>query len=87
MVVHSGIMEDGPVPIFASHFILCEVGAGHLGESVPGAFKETVEVLSFDRGCNNLIFFVVYLSEALYPDDFSIEVGVEPAGKSAYVRV
>ena len=85
MVDHYVTMEDGPVSVFAEHLLLCEVGAGHMDKSAPDAFNETIGALSFFRGCDDLGLFVVYTSDALAPDEFLIKVGIELAGKSAYV--
>ena len=87
MVEHYGTMEDGPVPVFAWHLIICEVGAGNLDESVPGVFNKTVGALSFGGGCDDIGFVVVDSSEALAPHEFLAKVGVEATGESADVRV
>ena len=59
MVENSGIMENGPVPLFAWCLLICEVGAGHLDESAPGSFDEIVGALYFGGGCNDLGFVAV----------------------------
>ena len=38
--------------------------------------NETIGALSFVRGCNDLGLVVVYLSEALAPNEFLIKVGI-----------
>ena len=85
MVEHSVTMEDGPVPVFMGHLLLCEVGAFHLDQSVPGVLNETVGALYFGGVFDYLGIVVIYPSDALAPDDFPIKVGMESAGKSAYV--
>ena len=85
MVEHSVTMEDGSVPVFTGNFLICEVGAGHLDESAPGAFNDNVGALYFVGGCDDLGLVVVYPSEELSPDDFLIKVSVESVGKIAYV--
>ena len=86
MVDHSGTMGDGPVPLFACHLLLCEVGTVHLVESAPDVFYKTVGALYFGRGCDDILFFVVDPSEALAPHEFLVKVGMEATGGSAYVR-
>ena len=76
-------MEDGPVPVLAYHLLLCELGAGHLDGSAPGASEETVGDLSFGGCCNNLGLVVDDPSEALAPHYFLVEVGVELTGGMA----
>ena len=71
MFEHSGIMEDGPVPVFTWYLLLCEVGAGHLGESAPGTFNKTIFALSFGGGCNDLVFVAVDTLEVLAPHEFT----------------
>ena len=87
MVENSVTMEDGLVPVFAGHLLLYEVGADHLDEIDPGVFNKNVGVLSFGGGCNDIRLVVSYPSEALAPDEFLIEVGIELAGKSVYASV
>ena len=82
MVDHSGTMEDVPVPVFTGRLILCEVGAGHLDKSMPDAFNEAVGTLYFGRVCDDVGLVVVYTYESLYPNEFSIEVGVDSLGNS-----
>ena len=86
MVENSGTIEDGPVPVFAWYLFICEVGAGHLDESAPGLFEETVGAMSFGEGYNYLGFVVVDPLEALAPHEFTVEAGVEAARESADVR-
>ena len=59
MVDHSGAVEDGLVPVFPWHLFLCEVGAGHLNKSAPGALDKTVVALSLVGGCNDLGLVVI----------------------------
>ena len=59
VVAHSGTMEDGQVPVFAGHLLLCDVGAGNLDESAPGAFDKTVYAMSFYGGYNDIVLVVV----------------------------
>ena len=80
MVEHYGIMEDVPVLVFAWYLLLCEVGTGHLDESVPGVFDDTVGDLSFGVGCDDLGSVVVDTLESLALHDFLFEVGMEAAG-------
>ena len=70
MIENYGTMEDAPVPVFVVHLLLCEVGTGHLDESAPSTFNETVGALSFGGGYDDLGIFVVYPSEALAPHEF-----------------
>ena len=49
--------------------------------------RSTSPLVSFGRGCDNIGLVSVYSLEALAPDDFSIKVGMELAGKSIYVNV
>ena len=85
MVEHYGITEDIPVPVFVGNLLLCEVDAGHLDKSATSAFNKTVGPLSFGGGCNDIGIVVVYPAEEVAPHEFLIKVGVESAGKSAYV--
>ena len=85
MVDNSGTMEDGPVPLFAGCLLLCEAGAAHLDMSDPSAFNDTIGALYFGGGCDDLGLVVVCPLEALAPHEFLIELGMESAGKSAYV--
>ena len=59
MIDHSVAMEDGPVPVFTWHMLICEVGAGHLDESASGVLDKTVDALSFGGGCNDLGLVVI----------------------------
>ena len=81
MVQHYGSMEDDPVPVIPWHLFLGEVGAGHLDESPPGAFDETVCALSCGGSGNDLGLVVVDPSGALAPHKFAVEVSVELAGE------
>ena len=65
MVEHSGTIEDGPVPVFAWNLPLCEAGAGHMEDIIPGVSNETVGALSFGRVCDDIRFFVVDPLESL----------------------
>ena len=88
MVDPYGTVEDGPVPVLAYHLLPCELGAGHLDGSAPGASEETVGDLSFGGGCNNIGLVVADTSKAISPHYFlvGIGVGVELTGEMAYVR-
>ena len=76
VVAHSGTMEYGPVPVLAWHLLLCEVDAGHLDKSMPGALNETVDNMYFGRGYDDLGLGVIYPSEEISPYEFEIEVGM-----------
>ena len=85
-VVESSVTIEGvPVPIFAWYLLICELGAVNMDNIPPGAFIEIVGALSFFWGCNDLGIVVIFISEALDPDEFAIEVGVESDMKSADV--
>ena len=85
MFGNSGAVEDCPVPVFVWHLFLYEVGAGHLNESVQGAFDKTVGAMSLGGGCDDIGLVVVDTSEALDPHEFLTKVGMELAGEVAYV--
>ena len=55
---------------------LCEVGVGHLNDTVTVSFGNTNGALSLGGSCNDLRLVVVDPSEALAPHEFSVEVGM-----------
>ena len=57
---HSGAMEDGPVPVILWNLFLGGVGSGHLDESPPGVFYDTVGSLSLGGSSNDLVLVGVY---------------------------
>ena len=86
VVENYGAVEDGPVPVLLTHIFPGEVGAGHLDDSPPGAFGETVGALYLGGGGDDLGLVVVDPPEALYPHNFAVEVSVELVGEMADIR-
>ena len=70
MVDNSGTIYNGPVTVLKWHLIICAVGVGYLDESATGAFNETVGILYFGGGCNDIGLVVVDPSVALPPPGF-----------------
>ena len=68
VVEHSGAIEDGPVPVLPRHLFISGVGAGHLDESPPGAFDNTIGALSLGDSSNYLGLVVVDPLDSLPPE-------------------